>query len=860
MRPIFPVNQMREIDNRYPEFAAPYEPIKGGKHKKRLDFARMVLLIVGALLAASVFFRMPEPEPEPQVIAVATPASTAEPSPPSTPMPTVTPAPAPQPTVTPYVRPIPPYYRPIPPEPQPSEQPAGPTASPTSTPTAEPEKEHRATVLILGNTGTMAYTGEQISFYGYTYEVYEDNDTAGDSGAVTITVNLRDGVDPTLVFGIEPGSYEMNISPADFTVTSDYYTDIEVLVEPGWMEIVDGEQEVNVVIVGNHETVTYDGRPHTVSGFEVQVTDENGNSMDPGMFNVSLIDPATAQVSATAAGNYPMRRSPVEDTELSASDFSVTSDIYTNITVDFTNGYLEIVPAKVTVTITGETGTVVFDEATHVIEGYSVSIPADSGLTEGDIRIRNSELAAVAGDQVGKYPMNLQPEYFECLNDNYEVEFEIVDGWLEIVASRTAHITITGNSKTVTYDGTLQSVYGYTYTAEDDTGSPIDSSLISISMETPSKAGVERINAGEYGMQGLEEGDFTITLNSDEYNRYEIAEIIPGILTINRAAVTVGVTGNTAEVEYDGTVQTVSGYTYSIPSGSAFDESMITGPAQDDVSVSGTEPGTYELVLNAADFSSSSPNHDVTFNVTNGQLVINPASTSHTAPTFQISSDMSILLADDGGLDIWPAFYINQWNDLEKGTLTATPYISDATGAYTAGTSRTITQGSDFEYTDEDYAEVQGHLAYQDGAVYNIKIVLDYTYPDGTTGSSEIGPVTIHTENFAALNPNYANGGVGIDNGGFLVVDVLIDETNVETDNVKPGYYTTPVTVNGQAAAGSSSGQVWLMRFPGTNRLQMSLDPGDVSRPAQVKGSLMLYEQTGPIYWISIVSIDKTVE
>ena len=66
--------------------------------------------------------------------------------------------------------------------------------------------------------------------------------------------------------------------------------------------------------------------------------------------------------------------------------------------------------------------------------------------------------------------------------------------------------------------------------------------------------------------------------------------------------------------------------------------------------------------------------------------------------------------------------------------------------------------------------------------------------------------------------------------------------------------------MNGQAAAGNSSGQVWLMRVPGTNRLQMSLDPDDVNRPAQVKGSLMLYEQTGPIYWISIVSIDKTVE
>ena len=851
---------MREIDNRYPEFAAPYEPIRGGKHKKRLDFARMVLMIVGALLAASVFFRMPEPEPEPQVIAVVTPAATAEPAPPSTPSPTVTPSPAPQPTVTPYVRPIPPYYRPVTPDPHPSEQPAGPTASPTSTPTTEPEKKHRATVLILGNTGTMAYTGEQISFYGYTYEVYEDSDTAGDSGAVTITVNLRDGVDPTLVFGIEPGSYEMNISPADFTVTSDYYTEIEVLVEPGWLEIVDGEQEVNVVIVGNHETVTYDGRPHTVSGFEIQVTDENGDSIDPGMFNVSLIDPATAHVSATAAGNYPMPRNAVEDAELSASDFSVTSDIYTNITVDFTNGYLEIVPAKVTVTITGETDTVVFDDTMHVVQGYSVSIPADTDLTEADIMILDEELASASGVEVGRHPMNLQPDYFECLNDNYEVEFEIVDGWLEIAASRTAHITITGNSKTVTYDGTLQSVYGYTYSAVDDTGSQIDSGQISVTMETPSKAGVERTNAGEYGMQGLEEGDFTITLNSSDYNSYEIVEIIPGILTINRAEVTVSVTGKTAEVTYDGSVQTLSGYTYSIPSGSAFDESMISGPAQDAVSVSGTEPGTYELVLNAADFSSSSPNHDVTFNVTNGQLVINPASTSHTAPTFQISNEMSILLADDGGLDIWPAFEISQWNDLENGTLTATPYISDATGGYTAGTGRTITQGSDFEYTDGDYAEVQGHLAYQDGAVYNIKIVLDYTYPDGTTGSSEIGPVTIHTENFASLSPNFGTGGVDIDSSGFLVVEVLIDETNVETDNVKPGYYTTPVMVNGNEATGSSSGQVWLMRFPGTNRLQMSLNPGDVTRPARVNGRLMLYEQTGPIYWISVVNIDKTVE
>ena len=81
-----------------------------------------------------------------------------------------------------------------------------------------------------------------------------------------------------------------------------------------------------------------------------------------------------------------------------------------------------------------------------------------------------------------------------------------------------------------------------------------------------------------------------------------------------------------------------------------------------------------------------------------------------------------------------------------------------------------------------------------------------------------------------------------------------------DKQKTSPLVIVNKLLVNGQAASGNSSGQVWLMRFPGTNRLQMSLNPGDVNRPARVNGRLMLYEQTGPIYWISVVNIDKTVE
>ena len=47
---------MREIDDRYPEFAEPWEPVKGGKHYKRLFRRNPFVTIEGDLRGrASVF-------------------------------------------------------------------------------------------------------------------------------------------------------------------------------------------------------------------------------------------------------------------------------------------------------------------------------------------------------------------------------------------------------------------------------------------------------------------------------------------------------------------------------------------------------------------------------------------------------------------------------------------------------------------------------------------------------------------------------------------------------------------------------------------------------------------------------------
>ena len=104
---------MREIDDRYPEFARPYEPVKGGKHHKRLG--NSVLPVVAALLVGLCALvpgkTVPPGPPKPPVVVTPTPTPTPEPEPEISPPPTeppVTPGPT-DPPVTPGPTP----YRPV---------------------------------------------------------------------------------------------------------------------------------------------------------------------------------------------------------------------------------------------------------------------------------------------------------------------------------------------------------------------------------------------------------------------------------------------------------------------------------------------------------------------------------------------------------------------------------------------------------------------------------------------------------------------------------------------------------------------------------------------------------------------------
>ena len=110
-----------------------------------------------------------------------------------------------------------------------------------------------------------------------------------------------------------------------------------------------------------------------------------------------------------------------------------------------------------------------------------------------------------------------------------------------------------------------------------------------------------------------------------ERNYYYRIDYTPGVLTVHKQPVTVIINGQTKEKVYDGQEASV---TYDnveiVDSSKLYTESdfSFTGPEADQ-KIKATDAGTYNLNLENK-FINENPNFEVTFQVSNGQLVIKP--------------------------------------------------------------------------------------------------------------------------------------------------------------------------------------------------------------------------------------------
>ena len=180
-------------------------------------------------------------------------------------------------------------------------------------------------VTVSGLRDTYWWTGAEREVTGFIHD--------GEDRLITVTIKDKD---KAVARGTEVGRYYMGLKETDFTAESPNYYKVVIKVEDGYLDIVPINITVTVTVRGNRDTVTYDGNPHTVEGYEVVSAIAN-TGRDMGMDGITLKFKGDASVTGTEVGTYDMG--------LKASDFTVDCDIYRVVRVVVEDGQLEITPA-----------------------------------------------------------------------------------------------------------------------------------------------------------------------------------------------------------------------------------------------------------------------------------------------------------------------------------------------------------------------------------------------------------------------------------------------------------------------------------------------------------------------------------
>ena len=265
-----------------------------------------------------------------------------------------------------------------------------------------------------------------------------------------------------------------------------------------------------------------------------------------------------------------------------ASHYGENETVYSNLVT-----ITQAAPTNVTVTITGHTSTLDYDGNEHSVSDYDVTAIEIDGVatdlyTENDFTF--SGTASAARTVVGTTYMGLTSNMFTNTNANFSVTFDVTDGYLTIEkASMTVNVTGATGSKT--YNGSEQSVTGYSLSCES---ALYDETLVSYSGTAEAKGTA----VGTYPM-GLEAEQFSYG-NSNINVAFNIVNDGGLEITANTTAITV-IPGSASKV-YDGTPLTKNEH----------DDFTVTGvpesfswTATADGTVTNVIPGAGEKAVNA---------------------------------------------------------------------------------------------------------------------------------------------------------------------------------------------------------------------------------------------------------------------
>ena len=232
---------------------------------------------------------------------------------------------------------------------------------------------------------------------------------------------------------------EVKDSPATNTFTYKLNKGTEaknynIELAPGKLTVTPVETEVVVTITGRTDEMPYDGKEHSVSGYDVTVSNELYKPKEDMQFNGTDVD-MTAK--GTDAGTYAM--------ELTAEDFTNKSKNFSKVTFVVTDGYVKITPRPVT--LTSETASKTYDGTPLTRPNVTVSTGENEGFVEGEVSdIKATGSVTNAGSVANTITFTPNKETFK--EGNYAITK--TEGTLTI-AKRS--VLISSQSATKTYDG-----------------------------------------------------------------------------------------------------------------------------------------------------------------------------------------------------------------------------------------------------------------------------------------------------------------------------------------------------------------------------------------------------------------------
>ena len=438
----------------------------------------------------------------------------------------------------------------------------------------------KVTVTITGYTDTVTYNGAEQSVTGYETAISNPLYTADDftfSGEA-------------IAKGTDADTYKMNLTAAQFENISHNFTNVEFTVTDGWLKI----DPMALTITADSGSKVYDGTALTKNSY---------TSTDPAA------DDTLASVTVTGS------QTDVGSSENVASNAKLTRggrDVTANYAITYEKGTLAVTPLtdKVTVTITGNNGSMGYDGNEHSVTGYTTAI--DNQLyTVSDFTFTGEAIAK--GTDADSYQMGLNKSQFANNSANFaNVEFVVNDGSLQI-NPRSVKLTSATDEKV--YDG-----------------QPLTNGVVTVSGDGFVKGEGAAYNVtGSQTNAGSSDNTFTYTLNPGTKADNYVIETAEGTLTVTpmTAEVVVNIQGSKLSKVYNGAEQSVNGYETAIsnPLYTAADFAF-SGTA----SVTGTDAGSYPMGLKAEQFQNTSKNFtNVKFIVTDGELTINPMALTITA-------------------------------------------------------------------------------------------------------------------------------------------------------------------------------------------------------------------------------------